>query len=285
MVREAVDHDDERPFAGNGIVNAHAVAVGVEVFDHLGDIGDCWDGNQREGKCGQVLHGVRSWGTGRQGQVVTGVRSKANRDEAVCHGSRARHSGVHGLPLRTVAGIPVSATVKMHLTRRATSGWPLEESRTYQASVQAAWAGEVYGEALFSELARLVPDTALEPRWKLLAELEQVTGRQLAPLVHRYGFDTDPPVEQMERGVANAREFAQMPHADFMALIEPYLEEVVSRYEALRDAAPAGDKAAMQFLVDHEVALLRFVQLERRGADQDSTRDARLLIERVRNDP
>ena len=160
----------------------------------------------------------------------------------------------------------------------------MEESRTYEASVQAAWAGEVYGEALFSELARLDPGTALRPKWKLLAELEHVTGRQLAPLVIRYGFATEPPAEQIERGLANAREFAQMPHADFMALIEPYLEEVVSRYEALRDAAPAEDKAAMQFLVDHEAALLRFVQLEQRGGDRDTTRDARMLIERVRDD-
>ena len=52
----------------------------------------------------------------------------------------------------------------------------------------------------------------------------------------------------------------------------------------MRDAAPAEDKAAMQFLVDHEVALLRFVQLERRAGDQDTTRDARMLIERARND-
>ena len=66
-----------------------------------------------------------------------------------------------------------------------------------------------------------------------------------------------------------------------MALIEPYLENVISRFEALRDAAPADDRTTMQFLVDHEVALLRFVQLERSGADQDSTRDARTLIERV----
>ena len=160
----------------------------------------------------------------------------------------------------------------------------MEESNTYEASVQAAWAGEVYGEALFAELARLDPGTALGPKWKLLAELERVTGRQLEPLVNRYGFDTEPPGEQVQRGLATAREFAQMPHADFMALIEPYLEEVISRFEAMRDAAPAEDMAAMQLLVDHEVALLRFVQLERRPGDQDSTRDARMLVERARAD-
>ena len=159
----------------------------------------------------------------------------------------------------------------------------MAESRTYEAGVQAAWAGEIYGEALFSELARLAGGMALAPKWKLLAELEQVTGEQLAPLVSRYGFATEPPGEEIERGLATARELAEMPHADLMAMIEPYLEEVISRFETLRDAAPAEDKTTMQFLVDHEIALLRFVQLERSGADQDSTQDAKVLIDRVRN--
>lgn len=159
----------------------------------------------------------------------------------------------------------------------------MKEGQTYEASVRAAWAGEIYGEALFSELAHLARGTAIAHRWKTLAELERVTGEQLAPLVSRYGFDTEPPMEEAERGLATAREFAEMPHAEFMALIEPYLENVISRFEALRDAAPADDRTTMQFLVDHEVALLRFVQLERSGADQDSTRDARTLIERVRS--
>lgn len=158
----------------------------------------------------------------------------------------------------------------------------MEVGQTYEASVRAAWAGEIYGEALFSELAHLAGGTALAPKWKTLAELEHVTGEQLAPLVSRYGFDTEPPTEEVERGLATAREFAEMPHADFMALIEPHLEDVIFRFEALRDAAPANDRTTMQMLVDHEVALLRFVQLEGCGADQDSTRDARALIERVR---
>ncbi|MDE0364272.1 MAG: hypothetical protein OXP09_01710 [Gammaproteobacteria bacterium] len=159
----------------------------------------------------------------------------------------------------------------------------MAEGQTYEASVRAAWAGEIYGEALFSELAHLAGDTALASKWKTLAMLERVTGEQLAPLVSRYGFDTEPPTEEAERGLVTAREFAEMPHAEFMALIEPYLEDVISRFEALRDAAPAEDRTTMQFLVDHEVALLRFVQLERSGADKDSTRVAGALIERVRS--
>ena len=158
----------------------------------------------------------------------------------------------------------------------------MKEGQTYEAGVRAAWAGEIYGEALFSELAHLEGGTALAPKWKTLAELEHVTGERLAPLVSRYGFDTEPPTEEVERGLATARELAEMPHADFMAFMEPYLKEVISSFEVLRDAAPADDRTTMQFLVDHEVALLRFVQLERSGADQDSTRDARALIERVR---
>ena len=89
----------------------------------------------------------------------------------------------------------------------------MKEGQTYEASVRAAWAGEIYGEALFSELAHLARGTAIAHRWKTLAELERVTGEQLAPLVSRYGFDTEPPMEEAERGLATAREFAEMAHA------------------------------------------------------------------------
>ena len=87
----------------------------------------------------------------------------------------------------------------------------------------------------------------------------------------------------MEQGLVTARAFAELSRTEAMAFMEPYLEEMVAGFEELRDAAPAEDKATMQFLVDHEAALLRFVQLERSGVHQDSTRDARTLIERARN--
>lgn len=151
----------------------------------------------------------------------------------------------------------------------------------YQAGIYEAWVGEIFGERLFVELAGHCAGTPLAAKWALLAELERVTGQQLEPLVRHYGFDLEPPNDAKLRGVTDAEAFSKMPHLEFMAEIEPYLEEVVAKYQRLRDAAPPEDASAMQFLVDHEVALLRFVQRERSESAQDSTQAVSVLIEKV----
>ena len=50
-----------------------------------------------------------------------------------------------------------------------------------------------------------------------------------------------------------------------------------------RGKSKNGRDDAPQLVVDRDVALLRFVQLERGGTDRDSTRDAGVLIERAGN--
>ena len=50
-----------------------------------------------------------------------------------------------------------------------------------------------------------------------------------------------------------------------------------------RGKSKNGRGNAPQLVVEHEVALLRFVQLERGGTDQNSTRVARMPIERAGN--
>lgn len=165
----------------------------------------------------------------------------------------------------------------MHFCLRPRGAQVLKES--YEAGVYEAWVGEIFGESLFAELAGHCAGTPLEAKWTLLAELERVTGRQLEPLLRRYGYELIPPDDAKQRGVSNAREFCKIPHLEFMAQIEPYLEEVISKYQTLRDVAPLEDASAMQFLVDHEAALLRFVQLELGESGQDSTQAAKSLIE------
>ena len=155
-------------------------------------------------------------------------------------------------------------------------------NETYKSGVYEAWVGEIFGESFFAELAGRCPGSPLEAKWTLLAELERVTGQQLEPLVRRHGYDLDPPDDAKQRGVTNAEEFCKIPHLEFMAQIEPYLEDVVAKYQVLRDTAPPEDAVAMQFLVDHEAALLRFVQLEQSESAQDSTQAVKSLIEKAR---
>ncbi len=157
----------------------------------------------------------------------------------------------------------------------------MKNASTYIRGVYEAWKGEVFGEVFFTELAQQDKQASMEPKWKTLADLERVTRGVLLPLVHRYGLPMRPPEESKTRGEQEAKRFSTMPHEEFMAYLEPYLAEVVAKYQTLRDDAPSEDAIAMQFLVDHEEALLRFVQIERGETGEDSLQEVKDVIARA----
>lgn len=157
----------------------------------------------------------------------------------------------------------------------------MSEAESYEAGVHAAWVGEIVGESLFEELASRATGTPLEQKWRLLAKLEQLMGRRLEPLLARYECDLTPTSEAKEQGVATAKAFASLAHKDFMEALEPYIEDALRRYRALSLTSPSDDAEAMELLVAHEAALLRFVQKERAGDPRDSTTEAREVIDRL----
>lgn len=157
----------------------------------------------------------------------------------------------------------------------------MQDVHAYIRGVYEAWKGEVMGEAFFSELAQIDEKTSMASKWKTLAELERVTGQVLAPLVRRYGILPEPSADMKTQGEQQARGVSTMPYDEFMASMEPYIEEAVSRYQALRDDALSEDTSAIQYLVDHEEALLHFVRVERSETGEDSMRDVRDVIARA----
>lgn len=157
----------------------------------------------------------------------------------------------------------------------------MKNASTYIRGVYEAWKGEVFGETFFTELAKLDKKTPMEIKWRTLAALERVTARVLLPLVRRYGLPLRPPEESKTRGEQQAKRFSTMLREEFMAYFEPYLEEAVAKYQTLRDDAPSEDATAMQFLVDHEEALLRFVQIERSETGEDSLQEVKDVIARA----
>lgn len=152
---------------------------------------------------------------------------------------------------------------------------------TYKSSVYDAWVSEFVGEAIFEELARIGKGTPLEKKWKVLANLERLMGRRLESVLAGYGCDLAPPRESIEQRLAAANALLTLDSQVVMAAMEPYIKDALRRYRVLRSSAPEEDAEALQLLVDHEAALLRFVQKERVGDLEDSTREAREVIGRL----
>lgn len=148
----------------------------------------------------------------------------------------------------------------------------------YVDGIREAWAGELQGEAFFAHLAQ---EAAGEQRakWDTLAELERVTGRRMASLLRARNVSLDGPPASGEFQRA-AKAYAQMPFAQAVSAMRPILTTAIARFEALLAQAPAGEREAVRFLVDHEQALLTFVELEEAGDGAASLDAARELIAR-----
>ena len=147
---------------------------------------------------------------------------------------------------------------------------------SYEHGVHAAWVGELQGEAFFDALAQTASGTAQE-KWRTLAQLEQVTGERLATVLHARNVDLSPPEAPGEL-LAAAKHYAELPFADAVSAMRPILVAAIDRFKALLDQAPDAERETMRFLVDHEQALLSFVDMEASGQGDRSLAPAQALI-------
>lgn len=155
-------------------------------------------------------------------------------------------------------------------------GAKMAQASGYEAGVHAAWVGELQGEAFFNALAEAEAGDRRE-KWLTLATLEQVTGERMAAVLRERGVHPKAP-EESSQLLDAAAQYAKMPFSQAVAAMRPILVDAIGRFEALLAQAPQAEREAMQFLVDHERALLRFVDLEAEGAGGESLQAIRGLI-------
>lgn len=148
----------------------------------------------------------------------------------------------------------------------------------YEGGVHAAWVGEIQGELFFNTLAKAEAGARRE-KWETLAALERVTGERMATVLRARDVALSPP-EASGQLLAAAQQYAKLPFSEAVSSMRPILVDAIGKFEALLAQAPAAEREAMQFLVDHECAILRFVDLEAAGQGEASLDAARALIAR-----
>ena len=140
----------------------------------------------------------------------------------------------------------------------------------YRDGIFAAYQGELIGESLYRELARQSTDRGQQAKLDMIADVEHATHRRLKPIADRLHIN---PAEAEWRPIVErrTREIRHLPWPDFIdkALRDwpPYIES----FEQLRPLAPPGDAASIQWLVDHEVALVKFASAEKSAMGSDSS--------------
>ena len=156
---------------------------------------------------------------------------------------------------------------------------------SYEEGIFQAWVGELQGEMFFDAMAQSTVGVdrgrrgrrGRREKWETLAELERVTGRRMAKLLEAKDIELAAPApsgQLLDALVA----YTKMPYAEAVSAMRPILLPAIDRFEALLTQAPAADRQAVQFLVDHERAILSFVELEEAGQTDASLDAARALI-------
>jgi len=146
----------------------------------------------------------------------------------------------------------------------------------YIAGVHSAWLGEHLGFAAFNARADAEQDEFLSEKWRTLAQLEQVTGERMAKVLRAHGeqIDDEPFIDLESEAFQT---YLSLSHTDVMGYMRDRVVAALERFEHMLATAPEYDLEDIQFLVDHELALLTFVDREIAGAD-DSLADVEKMI-------
>jgi hypothetical protein len=139
----------------------------------------------------------------------------------------------------------------------------------YRQGIFAAYQGELIGESLYRELARRATDPCRKAKLDAIADVECLTHGRLRPIADRLNIV---PAEAEWRPIVDRRaiELASLTWPVFISNAMRDWPPYITRFEALQRLAPAGDAEPIQFLVDHEVALVKFVRAEMTDMGSDT---------------
>ncbi|MEM6577081.1 MAG: hypothetical protein AAF678_01195 [Pseudomonadota bacterium] len=150
----------------------------------------------------------------------------------------------------------------------------------YHDTLVQYYEEEVEGEAYFLEWANAFEDPDHRAKMVLMAEVERHAAAAVLPILQKYGLTPRPKAELAESGVTDARQAT----SDWDTAIDEMTETFpgyIDDFEGLEAMAPPEDRALLNFLTEHEVAAIKFLNLEK----SDPTQSAAPLREYLATPP
>ena len=154
------------------------------------------------------------------------------------------------------------------------------ERDSYIEGIRSAWLGERLGEVFFRAMANRTDDQSMQTAWRTLAQLENVTGKRMAAVLETYG-ETVTADGTIEVGDDIIQQYTGVPHLDAMKHMKDVVEQALVRFDQLLAVAPESDVPQVRFLVQHEQALLTFVEREIAGDRANALADVEQLLEQA----
>jgi hypothetical protein len=148
----------------------------------------------------------------------------------------------------------------------------------YHAGVTELYQAEIVGEGLFSTwLARCAPQHTYG--MALLLQLEGEAKVRLRPFLWRLGLTLVEDESMRAAGSEVAEKLKDLPWREAMLELAQLVKPYLARYQALESAAPAADKTPIQFMVEHELTVLRYAELQAAGDTEGALQVVRSQLE------
>ena len=141
---------------------------------------------------------------------------------------------------------------------------------------------ETVGEAVCLTRAEASDDPGRREKWLLLAELETRTKSAVMHFLRAKGIPVEEKAEKRREGEERARASASLPWPDLMARMQPRLQFYVDELREFASAAPPAQTEIAARLLEHEEALLAFVERELAGDVPGSTAPVRAHLDKWR---
>jgi hypothetical protein len=132
----------------------------------------------------------------------------------------------------------------------------------YHNGIQQAYLGEIIGEHLYRNLSNRVSQADQISKLNAIADVERLTHERLRPIADRLGIQADE-AQLNEVVIHRTEELSALTWAGFVDQAVTRWPPYIARFEALKPMAPQIDVPAIQYLVQHEIALVQFVRLEK----------------------
>lgn len=151
---------------------------------------------------------------------------------------------------------------------------------SYLGRVTESYQGEVFGEAIFREMAARADDPETAYKWRVLERLEAETKERLKPLVAALGGDVNEDPAGVEKGVRLADKWSQQSWGQIMEWFQSELPKYVRFFEKLEADARSEDRELLARVTAHEVALEEFAAHEVAGRAAQSLEPVLALLDR-----
>lgn len=147
-----------------------------------------------------------------------------------------------------------------------------------QKDLNKLLTSEILGEQLFKVAARLSTNANQRKKWQALAALEtQTKDYFLDYLKQSQQHAKADAIAKLQASVSGAA-LALLPWNMAMQLLEDGTRQFLQAFERLQQHSSPEDLAFFTYVVEHELAIQRFAQLERQGNTEHSLQPVLALM-------